>query len=310
MEVGVFYLTPPIRFSNIIHLISKIPVLLQKKKRFDMIKYNPKFSIKKNAEINGCTESAIRKFIHKNSIDRRFDRKVALIIELRKIYTNGMSAYSLAQKSKRSINTINKYWEYITSEKELSDFNTKKEQKVKVSQPNEYYATHPSVTMDLLKVESFHHYVLEPACGGGFISQPLMDNGYDVLSTDLIDRGFGNGNIDFLTSEFEKGKYDIVTNPPYSLFIPFLLKAIDICHNKVAMLLPITFLSCKQRYKIYENHPPHTVYVYTDRICIAQNGKFEKYSTTTNPQIYAWFVWQKGFSGNPTIRWIHNEQKQ
>ena len=72
MEVGVFYLTPPIRFSNIIHLISKIPVLLQKKKRFDMIKYNPKFSIKKNAEINGCTESAIRKFIHKNSIDRRF----------------------------------------------------------------------------------------------------------------------------------------------------------------------------------------------------------------------------------------------
>ena len=62
--------------------------------------------------------------------------------------------------------------------------------------------------LDLLKVESFHHYVLEPACGGGFISQPLMDNGYDVLSTDLIDRGFGNGNIDFLTSEFEKGKYE------------------------------------------------------------------------------------------------------
>ena len=43
MKVGVFYLTPLIRFSNIIHLISKIPVLLQKKKRFDMIKYNPKF---------------------------------------------------------------------------------------------------------------------------------------------------------------------------------------------------------------------------------------------------------------------------
>ena len=41
-----------------------------------------------------------------------------------------------------------------------------------------------------------------------------------------------------------------------------------------------------------------------------QPTKFEKYSAIINPQMYAWFVWQKGFSGNPTIKWIHNEQKQ
>ena len=274
----------------------------------NIIKYNPKLSIKKNAKLNECSESAIRKFIHKNSIDRRFDRKVALVMELRKLYTDGMSAYSLSLKAKKSINTINKYWEYIISEKELSDFDTEKGQKVKVPQPNEYYATHPSVTLVLLRVESFHHHILEPACGGGFISQPLIDNGYDVLSTDLIDRGFGNGGIDFLTSKFEKGKYDIVTNPPYTLYIPFLLKSIDVCKNKVAMLLPVTFLSCKQRCKIYESYPPHTVYIYTDRICIAKNGEFEKYDATINPQMYAWFVWQKGFQGNPTIKWIHNKR--
>lgn len=274
----------------------------------NIIKYNPKLSIKKNAKLNECSESAIRKFIHKNSIDRRFDRKVALVMELRKLYTNGMSAYSLALKAKKSINTINKYWEYITSEKELSDFDTEKVQKVKAPQPNEYYATHPSVTLDLLRVESFHHSILEPACGGGFISQPLIDNGYDVLSTDLIDRGFGNGGIDFLLYEFEKDKYDIVTNPPYTFFIPFLLKAIEICRNKVAMLLPVTFLSCKQRCKIYKSYPPHTVYIYTDRICIAKNGEFEKYDSTINPQMYAWFVWQKGFKENPTIKWITNKR--
>ena len=134
------------------------------------------------------------------------------------------------------------------------------------------------------------------------------DNGYDVLSIDLIDRGFGNGGIDFLTSKFEKGKYDIVTNPPYTLYIPFLLKSIDVCKNKVAMLLPVTFLSCKQRCKIYESYPPHTVYIYTDRICIAKNGEFEKYDATINPQMYAWFVWQKGFKENPTIKWIHNKR--
>ena len=272
------------------------------------IKYNPKLSIKKNAQINGCSESAIRKYIFHNSIDRRYDRKVSLIMELRKIYSDGMSAYALSQKAKKSINTINKYWEYIISEKELSDFDTEKEQKVKVPQPNEYYATHPTVTLDLLRVESFHHSILEPACGGGFISKPLMDNGYEVLSTDLIDRGFGNGGIDFLTSKFEQGKYDIITNPPYSLFIPFLLKSIKLCHSKVAMLLPVTFLSCKQRCRVYEDYPPQTVYIYTDRICIAKNGEFEKYDATINPQMYAWFVWHKGFNGSPTIKWISNKR--
>lgn len=272
------------------------------------IKYNPKLSIARNAKNNGCSESTIRRYILQNSIDRRYDKKISLIMELRKIYTVGMSAYALSLKAKKSINTINKYWEYIISEKELSDFNIKKEQKVKVSQPNEYYATHPTVTMDLLREETFHHFILEPACGGGFISEPLKQNGYDVLSSDLIDRGYGIGGMDFLTSKFENDKYDIVTNPPYTLFIPFLLKAIEICHNKVAMLLPVTFLSCKQRCKIYESYPPHTVYVYTDRICIAKNGEFQKYDATINPQMYAWFVWHKGFRGNPTIKWITNKR--
>ena len=34
----------------------------------------------------------------------------------------------------------------------------------------------------------------------------------------------------------------------------------------------------------------------------------EKYDATINPQMYAWFVWQKGFQGNPTIKWIHNKR--
>jgi hypothetical protein len=271
------------------------------------VKYHPKLSIKKNAMINGCSESTIRKFIHKNSIDRRYDSKVAIIIELRKLYFDGMSAYALSRLSNKSINTINKYWEYIISEKEPSFFDTKKRQKMKVTQPNEFYATHPSVTRDLLREENFHLRILEPACGCGCISEPLKENGYDVFSTDLIDRGYGNGGIDFLTTEFEKGAYDIITNPPYTLFIPFLEKSIDICHNKVAMLLPLSFITTKQRSKLYHKFPPHTVYIYEDRICIAKNGLFEKYESVINPQQYAWYVWHKGFTGNPTIKWIINK---
>ena len=34
----------------------------------------------------------------------------------------------------------------------------------------------------------------------------------------------------------------------------------------------------------------------------AKNAEFEKYTATT--QFYAWYVWQKGFSGDTILKWI------
>ena len=36
---------------------------------------------------------------------------------------------------------------------------------------NDYYATHPQAVRDLLSVESCTKQVLEPCCGGGYISK-------------------------------------------------------------------------------------------------------------------------------------------
>ena len=33
------------------------------------------------------------------------------------------------------------------------------------------------------------------------------------------------------------------------------------------------------------------------------NGKFEKYPSSA--VAYAWFVWEKGFKGDPVIKWIN-----
>jgi predicted RNA methylase len=106
-----------------------------------------------------------------------------------------------------------------------------------------------------------------------------------------------------------RGKFDIIiTNPPYTLFVPMIEKAMTICHKKVAMLLPLRYLTSKERFDVFQKYPPKYVYVYIERICIAKNGKFEEYEAGMNMEMYAWYVWEKGFEGEPTLRWMHNDR--
>jgi hypothetical protein len=178
------------------------------------IKYNPNLSIKDNAAKNGCTVGAIRYWLEVNKIDRRAEQTAKIIIKLRECYKDGMTLAMLTKESGYSINTIKKYLPYVTSEIEPSEI-TEKLKTLTVRQRSDYYATHPSVTNDLLSVEDFSSPILEPCCGGGFMADVIRQKGYEVYATDIVDRGYGVGNVNFLTFDFPVGKYDIVTNPPY-----------------------------------------------------------------------------------------------
>jgi hypothetical protein len=141
------------------------------------------------------------------------------------------------------------------------------------------------------------------------MTEEIKKAGYTVEATDIIDRGYGKGNIDFLTADFPSGIYDIITNPPYSDFIPMLNKAMEICLNKVAMLLPLNYLSSQSRYEGFKQYPPKRVYVYIERICIAKNGNFSEYDSCSNMEIYAWYVWERGYKGATELKWISNDKK-
>lgn len=231
-----------------------------------------------------------------------------MVTKLRACYEEGKPLSHIAKEAGCSLNTLKRYLLFVISEEEPSKISNKKCQKLTVKQKNEYYATHPSVTQDLLSCEQFSSPILEPCCGGGFMAEVIKNRGYEVYATDIVDRGYGTGNIDFLTADFPVGKYDIITNPPYTLFVPMLEKAMEICNKKVAMLLPLNFLSSKERYEVFKKYPPKSVYVYVERICIAKGGKFEEYESSSNMQIYAWYVWEKGFEGETTLRWISNNK--
>ncbi len=176
---------------------------------------------------------------------------------------------------------------------------------------NDYYATNPhalEIFLDKLKEDNIklHHNIWECACGQGHLSQVLINNGYNVYSTDKVDRGFGNERIDFLQKKCFKNdlKADILTNPPYKYAEKFVLKALEIQADGyyTIMFLKIQFLEGQARKKLFEKYPPKYIYVNSARQLCAMNGEFEKYKATA--LCYCWYIWQKGFKGEPIIRWI------
>lgn len=176
---------------------------------------------------------------------------------------------------------------------------------------HDYYATEPKAVELLLQQEEFNHYVWECACGEGHISEVLKKHGYNVKSSDLYNRGYLSTEIiDFLqyTSEQRKQEIsrDIITNPPYKYAKEFVQRALEISADgtKIAMFLKLTFLESKSRKMLFEKYPPKTVYVSRSRLKCAKNGNFEAEKNNT-AVAYAWYVWQKGFNGNPIIKWIN-----
>lgn len=169
---------------------------------------------------------------------------------------------------------------------------------------HDYYATHPSATEWLCKIETFNKNILEPCCGEGHISKVLEENGYNVTSTDLIDRGYGIGGVDFFKRE-EVFDGDIVTNPPYRNADKFVEKALELVPNgnKVCLFLKLQFLEGKQRRKLFEKAPPCTVWVTSSRLSCAKNGDFDGYSS--NAIAFAWFVWEKGYKGDTIVKWFN-----
>ena len=67
------------------------------------------------------------------------------------------------------------------------------------------------------------------------------------------------------------------------------------------MFLKLTFLEGKSRYSLFAANPPRRVYVSSSRLTCGKNG------TEWNPSAvcYAWFVWEKGYKGEPAIRWFN-----
>lgn len=183
----------------------------------------------------------------------------------------------------------------------------------KERETHDYYATEPKALELLLELEKFSLFIWEPACGEGHLSEVLANHGHKVRSSDIVDRGYpGTEVIDFLNIKHEdlrdEVRCDIITNPPYKYAKEFVEHALDISMDgtKVAMFLKVQFLEGKARRALFEKYPPKMIWVASSRLLCAKNGKFQQMRDGGGSAVaYAWFIWEKGYTGKTTIGWFN-----
>lgn len=173
------------------------------------------------------------------------------------------------------------------------------------SEKHDFYATDPKTVYELLERESFSNEILEPCVGMGHIANVLKEKGYNATCSDLIDRSYPNTTIKNFF-DYDKNTLDIITNPPYKLATEFLKHFLEISENdtKIALFLKLTFLEGIKRGKLFKTNPPKTVYVYSSRRNVARGGDFDTYKNVSTPVAYAWFIWEVGYNGDTTVKWI------
>jgi len=164
---------------------------------------------------------------------------------------------------------------------------------------NDLYETPEVATLALLAVEPLPPKILEPACGRSAISKVLRAAGHTVIENDIVDYGLSQDRVqDFL--EITPGEIDgidgVVTNPPFRLAQQFVRHALTLCPH-VFMLLRLSFFESERRRDVLENAGLIRVHVFRNRLpMMHRDGWTGNRSTST--VAYAWFVWERGYSGN------------
>lgn len=149
---------------------------------------------------------------------------------------------------------------------------------------SDYYPTPKSLTRELIKLGILKEgeVIYEPASGEGAISSVLEDHGFAVFCDDLRTTG-----KDFL--ECEEKFPVIVTNPPFSLFDDFVMKAKELA-PKVIFIAKTNFFGAYKRSQsgVWDNLKD--VYIFNRQVDyrtpLREDGLFHVGNLITG-----WFVW-------------------
>ena len=173
---------------------------------------------------------------------------------------------------------------------------------------NDFYATPPLAIKQLLDIEDFDNNVWEPACGMNHIVNELRNRAYNVKCSDIV-KMIDDPYIEIIDFLNFKGTWegDIITNPPFKYANEFVEKALEVVKEgaRVAMFLKLQFLEGSKRIKIYKENPPKIIYVASRRYGCSKTGEFNEDGNIGSAICYCWYIWEKGFKGDPIIKWIN-----
>ena len=126
----------------------------------------------------------------------------------------------------------------------------------------------------------------------------------------MVDRGFGIGGVDFLNDQHIQKYYkkfdNIITNPPFKYGKEFVAQSKKVARNKVCIFHTTTFISGVRRYDMWQDaeFPLRTMYQFSGRVSFKRNGILDQEVPAGGWISWAWFVFEKGYAGKPTLQWI------
>jgi hypothetical protein len=175
---------------------------------------------------------------------------------------------------------------------------------------DDWYVEPSWVSERLFDVEVFTGTLWDPAVGMGRILAAAWQRGLPVqtIGTDIVDREYHGRYLDFLSTDVEGMTADnIVTNPPFNLAKPFVLRALELARHKVATIFPTARLNAA---RWLEGLPLARVWLLTPRpsmppgrLVLAgekpQGGKTD----------FCWLVFDRKQVGGVTLRWLHRDRE-
>lgn len=169
----------------------------------------------------------------------------------------------------------------------------------------DFYATSPTAITRLLEKHQIPRMpIWEIMAGEGNLEKPLEAAGYSVITSDIVERREKLDYVEDFFTTTELRAPIILTNPAYSIAMETVLHSVELGAEYIYMFLKTTFLEGQKRYEqLFSLYPPKEIWVFSGREQCAINNderEFQKSSAAS----YSWFIWEKGFRGNPTVHWI------
>jgi hypothetical protein len=124
----------------------------------------------------------------------------------------------------------------------------------------------------------------------------------EVRSADAFEYGYGDVR-NFLTHPYEANSVDwVITNPPFRLAEEFVLRALEIGRQGVAILARTVFLESIGRYEgIFQKTPPTKFAQFVERVPMVRGRLDGKATTATG---YAWLVWERNSATSSRLMWV------
>ena len=139
--------------------------------------------------------------------------------------------------------------------------------------------------------------ILDPSAGGDYLSEMSYPEALDVmgipkegiLTIDIREDSKAQFKGDYLCmAPFSRSPDIIITNPPFTLALPFIKKALSevISGGFVIALLRLNFFGSQSRYPFWKENLPKYCFVHHKRISFTPNGK-------TDSIEYMHAVWER-----------------